>query len=104
MAKTYTNAEIAAVLEKIADLLETQNANPFRVRAYRDGARTIREADKPVAEAVRQDKLESLTELPNIGSGIAAVIGEYVTSGKSNLLADLEAQVSPEMVLAKVPG
>ena len=104
MAQTYTNAEIAAVLEKIADLLETQNANPFRVRAYRDGERTIREADKPVAEAVRQDKLESLTELPNIGSGIAAVIGEYVTSGKSNLLADLEAQVSPETVLAKVPG
>lgn len=104
MAKTYTNAEIADVLEHISDLLEVQNANPFRVRAYREGAQTIRSASKPVAEAVRQDKLEHLTELPNIGSGIAGVIGDYVSSGKSNLLADLEAQVSPETVLAKVPG
>jgi len=53
---------------------------------------------------VHQDKAEALTKLPNVGSGIAAVIGEYITTGKSNLLDDLEAQVSPEMVLAKVPG
>lgn len=104
MTKTYTNAEIAVVLERISELLETQNANPFRVRAYREGAQTVRETDTPVADAIRQDKLESLTELPNIGSGIAAVIGEYVASGKSNLLEDLEAQVSPEKVLTKVPG
>jgi DNA polymerase (family 10) len=104
MAKIQTNAEIADVLERIADLLEAQNANPFRVRAYREGAQTIRNTDKHIAEAVQQNKLETLTELPNIGSGIAALIGEYVSSGKSTLLDDLQAQVSPETVLTKVPG
>jgi Holliday junction resolvasome RuvABC DNA-binding subunit len=104
MTKLPTNADVADTLERIADLLEAQNANPFRVRAYREGAQTIRSEDTLVAEAVHEDKLETLTKLPNIGSGIAAVIGEYVTSGKSSLLDDLEAQVSPETVLAKVPG
>jgi len=104
MAKSPTNIQIADVLERIADLLETQNANPFRVRAYREGAQTVRNEKKPLAEAIHQDKLETLTELPNIGSGIAAVIGEYVSSGKSSLLNELEGQVAPEKVLSKVPG
>ncbi len=104
MTQTYSNAQVADILERIADLLEAQNANPFRVRAYREGARSVRNADQSVAQAVEQNKLETLTELPNVGSGIAAVIGEYVSSGKSTLLDDLQAQVAPETVLAKVPG
>src|SRR4051794_37885371 len=92
MAQTYTNAKIADLLERIADLLEAQNANPFRVRAYREGAQTVRAENKSIAEVVHQDKAEALTKLPNVGSSIAAVIGEYITTGKSNLLDDLEAQ------------
>jgi len=38
---TFQNAEIAAALDEIADLLEIQGANPFRVRAYRGAARTV---------------------------------------------------------------
>ncbi len=45
-----TNAEIAAVLDQIADLLEFEAANPFRVRAYRNGARAIHDLAEPVAE------------------------------------------------------
>ncbi len=104
MTAQPTNAQIADVLERIAALLETGDNNPFRVRAYREGAQTIRELDKPVAEMVRRDQMDDLKALPNIGGGLAAVIGEYVTSGKSNLLQDLEAKVSPGAVFTQVPG
>ena len=104
MAKELTNAQIANVLERIADLLEVQDANPFRVRAYREGAQTIRDLDQLVADYIREDRFEELKALPNIGSGIAAVVGDYVSSGKSALLEELEAQASPEDTFARVPG
>lgn len=104
MAENKSNMQVADLLERIADLLEKQNANPFRTRAYREGAQTVRNSDEPVVNFVKKDRLDELTDLPNIGKGIAAVIGEYVTEGKSNLLDDLQAQVSPESVIAQVPG
>ncbi len=86
-----TNAQIADVLEHIADLLEAQDVNPFRVRAYREGARTVLHLDQPVADFIHRDQFDELKALPNIGDGIAAVIGEYVSSGQSGLLQELEA-------------
>ena len=44
------NTAVAELLNQIADLLETQDANPFRVRAYRKGARTVRETDKDIGD------------------------------------------------------
>lgn len=99
-----TNAQIADVLERIADLLEAQDANPFRVRAYREGAQTVHHLDQRVADFISRNRFDELKALPNIGDGIAAVIGEYVSSGQSGLLQELEATVSPEAVFAKVPG
>jgi hypothetical protein len=99
-----SNAEIAALLEQIADELEVQDDNPFRVRAYREGAQSIRDAEDSVAKFIRQDKLDELKDLPNIGEGIAAVVAEYVTSGKSTLLDDLLATDSPTAIFARVPG
>lgn len=104
MSKTPSNSEIADLLERIADLLETQDENPFRVRAYREGAESIRDSDKPAAQLIKQDKTDALTELPHIGEGLAAVIGEYVTEGRSILLDDLEKKVSPADVFKRVPG
>jgi hypothetical protein len=104
MANTRTNTQVAVVLERIADLLEAQDSNPFRVRAYREGAETIRQLDKSVVSLVEKDGLDALTDLPNIGQGIAAVVGEYLSSGKSSVLQDLEAKVSPEKIIANIPG
>jgi len=104
MSKDQSNSQIAHVLERIADLLETQNANPFRVRAYREGAQTIRNTLQSVAGFIQHNQTDKLDALPNIGSGITAVIGEYVTSGKSALLEELEAADSPESVFSNVPG
>ena len=69
------NAEIARVLREIADLLEIQNANPFRVRAYRNAARVVEEHPESVAAIAARDP-ESLTELPAIGKDLAATIAE----------------------------
>jgi hypothetical protein len=99
-----SNSDIAVVLERIAELLEAQNANPFRVRAYREAAQTLQDTDRAVALLAGHDHQDELKALPNIGDGIAAVIGEYVSSGKSALLQDLEAKASPEAMIATVPG
>ncbi len=104
MKKGDSNAQIAQVLERIADLLETQNANPFRVRAYREGAQTIRNTNQFIAGFIHHNQTDKLDALPNIGSGIIAVVAEYITSGKSALLEELEASGSPERLFANVPG
>jgi len=101
---TVTNAEIAAVFEQIADLLEFQGANPFRVRAYRTAARTISELTEPVAELAHAGP-DALTELPGIGADLADKITTLVNTGSLPLLEELKAQV-PESVLTlmRVPG
>ena len=71
MATAPTNNQIAGLLEHIADLLEAQDENPFRIRAYRQGAQTIRDYEKSVAELIRQDKFDQIKALPNIGEGLA---------------------------------
>ncbi|MEP6985339.1 MAG: helix-hairpin-helix domain-containing protein, partial [Chloroflexota bacterium] len=104
MSKGESNAQITQMLERIADLLESQNANPFRVRAYREGAQSIRNTNKSVAGFIHNNQTDKLDALPNIGSGITSVIGEYITSGKSALLEELEASDSPERTFSNVPG
>jgi DNA polymerase (family X) len=100
-----TNNQLADMLERIADLLEAQDShNPFRLRAYRQAAETIRHHEKPLASLVHGKQSDELKALPNIGSGIAAVISEYVSSGKSSLLDDLEAKNSPETEIMRIPG
>jgi len=60
------NADIATAFEQIADLLEIENANPFRVRAYRNAARQLQGMGVPVADMLA--KGEDLTELPAIAT------------------------------------
>lgn len=99
-----SNQDIADLLNRIADLLEAQDANPFRVRAYRNGATSVREYPQPVADLVTEGHDGQLEAVPGIGSGLGAVIGEYVTAGRSDLLHDLEAEVTPATLFARVPG
>ncbi len=99
-----TNDEIAAVLERIADLLEAGDDNPFRIQSYRDGARSVRQSDRPLAEPAAAGDVQALKELPNIGEGLARVVVELARSGRSTLLEDLQARVAPADVLRQVPG
>jgi len=98
-----SNAEIAASFDRIADLLEIQGDNPFRIRAYRNAARTIEGLSQSLAEMVEQGA--ELEALPGIGKDLAAKIREIVTTGGLRKLRELEAAVSPGLVdLLKVPG
>jgi DNA polymerase (family 10) len=99
-----TNAEIAAAFDQIADLLEFQDANPFRVRAYRNAARVINDQAEPVAERVGSED-RPLTKIQGIGKDLAEKIETLVTTGKLPMLEELLAAV-PESVLAmlRVPG
>ena len=99
-----TNAEIAAVFERVADLLEFQGANQFRVRAYRSAALEIRDLPESAADIVA-DPNRSLTDIEGIGKDLAEKITTLVQTGSLPMLAELLAEI-PESVLAilRVPG
>ena len=98
------NRDLAERLEAIAELLEAQEASPFRVAAYRRAAGTVRALERPVSEVFEHEGLDGLVDLPAIGRSIAALVQEYVRSGRVTLLERLRGAVSPEKVLASVPG
>ncbi len=99
-----TNSEIASAFTEIADILEFQGANAFRVRAYRNGARTINELSEPLERVVR-DPSRKLTDFTGIGAELAAKIGTLVNTGSLPMLEELKAQVPPSAVmLLRIPG
>ena len=99
-----TNEEIADVLDQIADLLEVQDANRFRIQAYRNGADTVRQADESIADVAIERGEGALQELPDIGEGIAGVIESYAQSGRSEMLERLKGEVAPGELFKQVPG
>lgn len=99
-----TNQEIAAVFEQIADLLEYQSANPFRVRAYRNGAKKISELTEPLA-AIADDDSRSLTDLEGIGKDLAEKIQILLATGTLPMLEELQAQIpAGVLTLSRIPG
>jgi len=99
-----SNAEIAAIFEQIADLLEFQGANPFRIRAYRNAARTIQDLPETV-EDIAADPERRLTDVAGIGKDLAEKIATLVQTGSLPLLDELLAEI-PQSVLAilRIPG
>lgn len=87
------NVEIAEKLRQVADLLEIEGENPFKVRAYRNAARTVEGLAEPVAEMVRRG--EDLEELPAIGKDMAGYITELVETGRLRRLERLEKRATP---------
>src|SRR5579862_3310272 len=75
------NIDIARAFDEVADLLELEEANPFRVRAYRNAARSLRGLDTEVANLLRRHT--DLAELPGIGKDLAGKIHDYVETGRS---------------------
>ncbi|MEW6133478.1 MAG: DNA polymerase/3'-5' exonuclease PolX [Pseudomonadota bacterium] len=97
------NADIALVFEEIADRLEIQGANPFRIRAYRNAARTL--AELPQEARVLLERGEDLTRLPGIGEDLAAKIREIVDTGRCSLLDRLRRELPPAVTeLLQIPG
>ena len=97
------NAEIAAMFDQMADLLEIQGGNPFRARAYRKAARTIETLPKSAAALIAAG--EDLSELPGIGKDLATKIGEIAASGRFKMLQSLKRRLPGELgEMAAVPG
>ncbi len=92
---TVDRQAVARVLDQIASHLELQNENPFKIRAFRMGARTIvgvaGEPEQWLAEGV-------LDDVPGIGAGIQAVIRDLVQSGRSTMLDELREHVPPGLI------
>ncbi|MFW6157751.1 MAG: helix-hairpin-helix domain-containing protein [Planctomycetota bacterium] len=99
-----TNETIAGQLERAAELLWLLDSNPFRARSYQNAANAVRGCEEPVAQMLERGGAAALQELPGIGSKLAGAIREIAETGRLGMIPDLEAQVSPEDVLARVPG
>jgi len=85
-----SNSEIADILEELADLLEIEGENPFRIRAYRNAARTVRSHPHLMTELVAEDA--DLAALPGIGDAIAGKIRTLVETGSLPQLQKVESR------------
>lgn len=98
-----TNVEIARMFDEIADLLEIDDASPFRVRAYRTAADTLRGVGHEVGEMVAAG--EELTDLPGIGKDLAGKIREALQRGSMQALDDLHTRLPATLeLLLNIPG
>jgi DNA polymerase (family 10) len=96
------NADIAAMLNRVADLLEIRGENFFKIRAYREAVRQLDNLTTEVEDLIKDGKLK---DVPGIGEAIEKKIVEYVTTGQLEFLTRLEAEVPPALLeLTRVPG
>jgi len=96
------NAEVAALLTRIADLLEIRGENFFKIRAYREAVRQIDNLTTDVETLLGSGQLR---EVPGIGEAIEKKIAEYVTTGQLEFLSQLETEIPPALLeLTRVPG
>lgn len=97
------NADISAIFEEIADLLEIETANPFRIRAYRKAARVLNELPQDVR--ILLNKNYDLTKLPGIGDELSAKIIEIINTGSCGFLQRLHQEL-PSVItdLLHLPG
>ena len=97
------NLEIAAILDELADILEIQGANPFRVRAYRNAVRTLEGLGRRLTDMM--GAREPLTALPGVGKEIARHVEELLTTGRLRMLEELWREVPRSVVeLVRVGG
>lgn len=81
---------IINLLDDIADLMEFAGENPFKIRAYRNGANAIRQTDEDIIELIKNN---SLDKLKGIGKGLQGIIFEFFDLGESSLYAELKSKV-----------
>ncbi len=85
-----SNAEIAALLEELADRYELDGANTHRVLAYRNGAEAVRSAPGSVAALVRAG---TVTELPGIGATLEEKLTALIQTGEIPALSALRERI-----------
>ena len=98
------NAAIADVFDEMADLLEFRGENAFRIRAYKNGAKAIRDLEESV-ESILADSSRDLSDIPGIGKTLLEKTQTLVSTGSLPQLIKLREDV-PEVVIemARIPG
>ncbi len=98
------NSKIADAFDNLADLLEFQGANPFRIRAYRSAARTVRDYPEPMS-VILEDPQRSFHGIAGIGDDLAKKIEVLLQTGELPQLKQLKEEI-PDTVLAmlRIPG
>jgi DNA polymerase (family 10) len=91
------NGDVVKIFEELADLLEIQNANPFRVRAYRNAARTLGDLPESLAD-ILSDEERKLEDLPGIGHDLAEKIKVIIATGSLPQVEELRSQVPAGVV------
>jgi DNA polymerase (family 10) len=96
------NKELADLFEKMADILEFKNENPFKISAYRKASRIIGDLTQDIEEIAEQGELKNI---PGIGEGMAQKIVEYLKTGKISKFEEVRKGVSDELIaIMDIPG
>ena len=96
------NADVAAMLNRVADLLEIKGENFFKIRAYREAVRQLDNLTTEVEDLIKDGRLK---DIPGIGEAMEKKIVEFVTTGQLEFLTRLENEVPPALLeLTRVPG
>ena len=98
------NFGIARCLEEVADLLEAQRANSFRVLAYRRAAASIRHLPKPLIEIWNENGEQGLRAVTGAGERLTTALRTLVTTGRLPMLDRLRGEADPLALLESVPG
>ncbi len=96
------NKEVAQIFREIAEILEIQGENPFRIRAYLKAAQSVESLTRDIAEIAKGDELE---KIPGIGKDLAEKVKEIVKTGKLKFYEQLKDEIPEGLtVLMSVPG
>jgi hypothetical protein len=98
------NSSVGSRLDEVAQILEEQGANVFRVGAYRRAAAMLRGLKEPIDQIVKTEGLEGLEKLPGIGETLARFIHQLVMTGRLPMLDRLRGESDPIALLKTVPG
>jgi DNA polymerase (family X) len=102
-SKDRNNALVAEALREAAMLLAQQNADQFRVSAYRNAAKTVEALPDDIAKIAARGA-DALDALPHIGKSVASAIMELTTTGRWGQLERMRGTTDPELLFQNIPG
>lgn len=98
------NMQVSDLLRQMAEVLEQQQANPYRINAYRRAAEAVESLDEDVRDVLEREGTDGLIRLPFIGKGIASSIQEIADTGRLVRLERIRGTLKPEHLFQTVPG
>jgi len=98
------NARIADRLREMAELLTAQQANPFRIQAYRRAADRVDRLDRDVGDILAEGGRDALEALPDIGDALALAIEQMVRTGRWPQLDRMRGEADPAALFRSIPG